>query len=184
MRGNWLASVLMGEPAGVRRSEKPAAYRRRQEEYAVRFRQLVEACVAALLATSCSLEPSGEAGSVNVSIEVDKVELPSGQSVTVTVTALNVGNDPVTLTGPSDCLLYVDILNSQGLVVWHSNAACSSSTVTESLAAGRNKIQSFVWNGTGLSGLPVSAGYYLVRGVARTTGTWSTGPTLSITVGS
>ena len=142
------------------------------------------AWAAALLATSCSLEPVVEAGSVNVSVEVDRVELPLGQSVTVTVTALNVGNDPVTLTGPSDCLLYVDIINTQGLVVWHSNGACSSNTVTESIAAGRNKIQTFVWSGTDLSGVRVTAGFYLVRGVARTTGTWSTGPTLSIAVGS
>ena len=125
-----------------------------------------------------------EPGSVNVLIEVDKVELPLGDSVTVTVSALNVGNDPVTLTGPSDCLLYVDIINTQGVVVWHSNNGCSTNTVTESLPAGQNKVQKFVWNGAALTGGRVTGGFYLVRGVARTTGTWSTGPTLSIAVGS
>lgn len=147
----------------------------------MRFRQLVGAC-AALLATSCSLEPIVEPGSVNVFIEVDKVTLPLGESVTITVTARNVSNDPVTLTGPSDCLLYVDVIDSQGVVVWHSNGGCSGNTVTESLASGQGKVQTFVWNGASLAGGRVNGGFYLVRGVARTAGTWSTGPSLSIAV--
>ena len=150
----------------------------------MRFRQLVGAFAAALLATSCSLGPESEAGSINVFVEVDKNTVPSGESVTITVTARNVGNDPLTLSGPSDCLLFTEILDTMGQLVWNSNTGCAGSTVTEDLAAGEEKVQSFIWNGMNLTGTQVPGGFYVIRGIARTPGGLWAGLPLSIEVGS
>jgi len=100
--------------------------------------------MVALLATGCSLGDPTDAGSINLYLEVDKTQLRIGESLTITVTARNVGYDPLTLTGPSDCLLYVEVLTEQGQVVWNSNSACTGSTVTEQLPAGQEKIQSWI----------------------------------------
>lgn len=150
----------------------------------MRLRLLVRACAAALLATSCSLGSESEATSIDVFVEVDKRTVPSGESVTITVTARNVGDVPLTFAGPSDCLLFTEILNSLGQLVWNSNSGCTGSTVTESLAAGQEKVQSFVWNGMNLTGTQVPGGFYVIRGIARTAGTFWAGLPLSIEIGS
>jgi len=146
----------------------------------VRFRHVIGAGTLALLASSCSLGGPVDAGSINVYIEADKTTLPIGESLTATVRARNVGFDPLTLTGPSDCLLYIEVLNNQGSVVWHSNGSCFGSTVTEEIAPGQDKIQSFTWNGTNLAGARVAAGFYHIRGVARVTGAAYIGPPISV----
>jgi hypothetical protein len=143
---------------------------------------MMGAWMVALLATSCSLGSSAEAGSINLYLEVDDSQLTVGvDSMTITVTVRNVGYAPVTLTGPSDCLLYVEVLSSQGTVVWHqSKVGCTGSTVTEELVAGVDKIQSFIWKGYNFEGGVLSPGPYYIRGVARVTGASYTGPLLSV----
>ncbi|HEY5546537.1 MAG TPA: hypothetical protein VIK50_10820 [Gemmatimonadaceae bacterium] len=148
----------------------------------MRFRRVIGAWMVALLATSCSLGSTAEAGSINLYLEVDKGTLPIGETMTITVTARNVGYDPLTLTGPSDCLLYVDVLDNQGSVVWNSKGGCAGSTVTEEIVAGQDKIQSFFWNGTSLAGARLASGFYHIRGVAQVTGAAYVGPLLSISL--
>lgn len=138
--------------------------------------------MVALLATSCSLGSPADAGSINLYLEVDKATLARDDSMKITVTARNVGYDPLTLTGPSDCLLYVEVLSNQGLIVWNSNGECTGSTVTEDLVAGQDKIQSFLWNGSNFAGARLASGYYRIRGVARVTGATYLGPQLSISL--
>ena len=150
----------------------------------MRLRQLVRACAAVLLATSCSLGSENDATSIDVFVEVDKNTVPRGESVTITVTARNVSNEPLTLVGPSDCLLFTEILNTQGQLEWNSNTGCTGSTVTESLAAGQEKVQSFVWNGINLQGTQVPGGFYVIRGIARLAGMMWSGLPLSIEIGS
>ena len=150
----------------------------------MRFRQLAGACAAALLATACSLGTDGDASSIQVFLEIDKNTVPSGESVTITVTARNVGDEPLTLAGPSDCLLFTEILNSQGQLVWNSNSACTGSTVTESLAAGQEKVRSFVWDGINLTGTQVPGGFYVIRGLVSTAEMIWSGQPVSIEVGS
>jgi hypothetical protein len=148
----------------------------------VQLRQVVGASVLALLASSCSLGGAEEAGSINLYLEVDKATLPIGESMTITVTARNVGYEPMTLTGPSDCLLYVEVLNNQGQVVWHSYGSCTGSTVTEEIQAGQDRVQSFTWNGSNLAGARLAAGFYHIRGIARVTGAAYMGPPLSVSL--
>ena len=146
----------------------------------MRFRHVVGSFLVALSAASCSLGDAGDAGSVNLYLEVDKATLPIGESMTITVTARNVGYDPLTLTGPSDCLLYIEVLNTVGQVVWNSNGSCVGGNVTQEVTPGNEKVQAFTWNGSNLAGARLTAGYYNVRGVARVTGAAYIGPPLSV----
>ena len=138
--------------------------------------------MVALLATSCSLGDPSDAGSINLYIEVDKSFLRNDETMTITVTARNVGNELQTLTGPSDCLLFVEILTEQGQVVWRSNAGCTGNTVTEEIVVGQDKVQSVVWDGRDRDGLFLSGGFYYIRPVARVTGGSYAGPLVSISV--
>ncbi len=135
----------------------------------------------ALVTTSCSLGDSADAGSINLYIDVSDSQLTVGQeSVTFTVTARNVGYDPLTFTGPSGCLLFLEIYNSTGSLVWTSTNSCQPGTVTEELAAGQDKVQAIVWDGTNTVGAFLGPGLYQVRPVARTSGTATVGPSLTI----
>lgn len=139
---------------------------------AVRFRHVLGACALAQTAVSCSLEVDPTAaGTINVFIDVSDSQLTVGQeSITFTVTARNVGNDPLTFTGPSDCLLFVEVRDRQGTLVWSSNGSCQGAIVTEELAVGAEKVQAFAWAGTNLAGAGLAPGLYGVRAVARVTG--------------
>lgn len=147
----------------------------------MRFRHVIVACCLALLGTSCSLGDAVDAGSINIYLGVDDAQLTVGQdTVTFTVTARNVGFDPLSFTGPSDCLLFVEIFNSTGTVVWNSNTACTGQTVTEELAAAQDKVMAIRWDGRNNAGSFLAPGLYLVRPVARTTGSASIGPPLTV----
>ena len=138
----------------------------------MRFRHVLGACSLALAAVSCSLEvePTGSA-LINVFIEVSDAQLTVGQeTITLTVTARNVGEEVITLTGPANCLLFIEVRDTQGSLVWDSNASCQGSIVTETLAVGADRIQSFTWNGTNTAGAPLAPGLYNVRAIARVTG--------------
>lgn len=150
------------------------------EEDLVRFRHFIGASVLAVLSMSCSLGDPTDAGSINLFVDVNKSTLPIGESMIITVTARNVGFDPLTLTGPSDCLLYVEVLTVQGEVVWNPTASCAGSTVTEEVLPGNNKVQAFSWEGTNLAGARLSAGYYYIRPIARVTGAAYMGPRVSV----
>ena len=148
----------------------------------MRFRHVLGACALALATVSCSLEvePTG-ASSINVFIDVSDAQLTVGQeSVTLTVTARNVGNRIITLTGPANCLLFVEVRDTQGTLVWDSNGSCQGTTVTEELAVGAERVQAVTWNGTNLAGAPLAPGNYIVRAVARVTGGAYVSPSTTI----
>ena len=124
----------------------------------MRFRHVLGACALALAAVSCSLEvdPMG-ATAINVFIDVSDAQLTVGQeTITLTVTARNVGDKVLTLTGPANCLLFIEVRDTQGSLVWDSNASCQGTTVTEELAVGVDRVQTFTWNGTNLAGAPLA----------------------------
>ncbi len=136
----------------------------------------------AVLASSCSLGNAADAGSINLYLEVNDASLAIDEAMTITVTARNVGYSAMTLTGPSDCLLSVEVLSNQGTIVWRSNTNCSGSPVTESLEPGQDKVQAFTWHGEGLAGSRLASGYYNLRGVARVTNAAYQGPLLSVSI--
>ena len=146
----------------------------------MRFRGVIGAFSGILLAASCSLGDPEDAGSINLYLDVDKGTLAVDSSMTITLRALNVGYAPVTLTGPSDCLLYLEVLSNQGEIVWHSQGHCNGQTVTEELVPGFEKVQTVIWNGSGLGGLRLAGGIYHIRGIARVTGAPYLGPAIQV----
>lgn len=147
----------------------------------MRLRHVIGAGSLALLFASCSLGDSADTRSINVFVEVDKSTLPIGESMTIITRAKNVGYDPLTLSGPSNCLLWVEILNSQGQVVWRSDTQCSSTSVTETLAPGQEKSQTFTWAGTNQDGGQLHGDYH-IQPVVRLSGEATAGPLLSVRV--
>jgi hypothetical protein len=142
---------------------------------------MVPAFAVVLIATSCSLGDPTDAGSINIYLDVNDVQLTVGlDTITFTVTARNVGNDPLSFTGPSDCLLYVEVLSSIGNMVWSSNIGCAGQTVTEELAAAQDKVMTIRWDGRTVAGSFLDPGLYVVRPVARTTPTATIGPPVTI----
>lgn len=146
----------------------------------MRFRHVRNVCALAVLATSCSLGDPADAGSLNLFVDVNPATLAVGDEMTIIALARNVGFDPLTLTGPSDCLLYVEVLNNQGQVVWHSNGTCSGATVTEELSPSGEKTRTMTWRGENLAGARLAAGFYHIRPVARVTGSPYVGPPVSV----
>jgi len=144
----------------------------------VRFRHVLGACALALATASCSLGDATDAGTINVYIDVNDSNLTVGQeSINITVTARNVGYSPVTLTGPSDCLLIVEVRDQQGALVWSSNGGCTGAQVSEELAAGLDRVQQFPWDGRNNGGGFLAPGLYNIRALARlTTGNYPSPP--------
>ncbi len=149
----------------------------------MRFRHVIGACALTLSAASCSLGDTSDAGSINLYVEVNPIQLTVGQgSMTITVTARNVGNNALTLTGPSDCLLFVDVLDSNGIIVWTSNGGCVGASVTEELSPGQDKVQVFIWNGSNSNGALLGPGLYHIRAVARVTTGAQAAPPVSVAI--
>ena len=147
----------------------------------MRLRHLIGACTLALLSMSCSLGDATNVGSINLYVDVNDSQLTVGQdTITFTVTARNVGFDPLSFNGPSDCLLFIEVFNSSGSVVWNSNSSCAGANTTEELAAGQDKVVSIRWDGRTNAGSFLAPGLYLVRPVARTTGSPTVGPPLTV----
>lgn len=94
------------------------------------IRRLIPALAVAVTATSCSLDVPTDVGNIAIYLEVDKATLPLEESVTITARARNVGYDTITLTGKSDCLVFIQVLNSAGLIVYNAEQTCTGQTVT------------------------------------------------------
>lgn len=148
----------------------------------MRFRDVINAGMAVLLATSCSLGEPNDAGSLTLDVTVSHATLPVGEEMQITVVARNVGFDPLSLVGPEPCLLYVEILTNQGQVIWSSNTinVCGSATVTEALAPGADLRRTFTWQGVNFAGARLSAGFYHIRPIARLTPAPYVGPATSV----
>jgi hypothetical protein len=148
----------------------------------VRTLRLARILTGAFLLTSCSLEVPDDVGSLVLYMDIDKGTLLLDETLTVTVTARNVGYEPLTLTGPSDCLIYIEVRDPQGLIIHSSNDSCSGSTVTEEMAAGADKVAVFTWNGMTSAGSRAASGLYGIRATARVTGNPYRGPPVTVAV--
>lgn len=150
----------------------------------MRLRHVIGAFTLALMATSCSLGDSDDAGSITVDLDINPGTLPIDETMTISVLARNVGSTPLTLSGPGDCLLYIEVLDTQGQIVWQSNSAgaCTGAIVTEEIAPGASKVQTFTWNGTSLAGARLPSGFYFIRGIARLTPSSYIGPVARVSL--
>jgi flagellar hook capping protein FlgD len=151
------------------------------EEGPVRFRHVLAASALALASSSCKLGDVTDAGTINIYLGVNDSQLTVGQeSITITVTTRNVGYTPLTLTGPSDCLVFIEIRDHQGGLVFNSNVVCTGAQVTEEIAAGADKVQQFTWDGSNTAGAALPPGLYNIRAVARVTGGAYASPPITV----
>ena len=136
----------------------------------------------AVVTGSCSLGNPVDAGVINLFVATDKPTLGQDETMIITVTAKNVGFDPIQLVGQANCLLAVDVLDTQGAIVWNSNINCPGASITEDLVVGTDKIQNFEWNGTNQAGGRLGSGFYHLRAVARLSTQTYFSPSLSIAI--
>lgn len=125
--------------------------------------------VAALAAGSCGDPWGTDDGKIALYVEVDRSIIGQGETLTMVLTARNIGSNTVTLSGPSDCLLYFEVLNKEGVTVYNQAEECSGGATSVTIAAGEDLERTLTWQAQGRSGSRVPLGYYLIRGIARLT---------------
>lgn len=125
--------------------------------------------LVAIALVSCDSLDVGDDQAVALFLELSTTTIPLGGSIQATVTVQNVGSDEVLLSGPSDCLLYIEVLNSSATRVYSSAFACSGATVTESLAPGLERTATTTWDGTSNQGSRLPPGDYHLRPVVLLT---------------
>lgn len=138
--------------------------------------------LVALAALSCnSLESPEDDDAIAIYLEMDNTTLSEGESMSITITARNVGFMPLVFTGPSDCLLYIEVWNTNGQREYNSASSCSGGTVTEELAVGGEKVTTITWDGNRTGGVRLH-GTFLIRPVALVAGGARVGPGVSVLV--
>lgn len=153
----------------------------------MQLRHVMGMLAAVVAVSACSLETGDEGPQVAIYVSLDKGTLQSASeteldTVMVTVTALNVGYSPFSLSGPSDCLVYMEVYDNDDNRVYSSAATCTGQQVTEELPEGEDKVLTFPWNGTNTAGARVPDGFYRIIGVAAITGRTYVGTPASIAV--
>lgn len=125
------------------------------------------AAAAAVSAVSCGDPWGTDDGKIALYVEVDRSVIAQGEELTIVATARNIGSQPVTLSGPADCLLFFEVLNSDGTGVYNMADECTGAATTVTVEAGADLERTLKWQAQGRSGLRVAPGYYLIRAVAR-----------------
>jgi len=121
-------------------------------------------------------------GILDIQLSLSTGTLMSGQTMNITVTARNSGEELLTLNGPATCLLAIRILNSSGAVVYNSDRNCSGATVSAQVGGGEQRTQAFAWDGSSNSGVRLPSGLYSVEGVVLLAGNPHASPPGSIAV--
>ena len=146
------------------------------------LRRTTLAFLAVLAAPSCNLETTDNTrDAIALFLEIDQTTISENEAMNVTVRAENVGSETLTLSGPSDCLLYIEVIESSGTRVYNSAQSCAGSSVTEELAPDAIKEMTFTWNGRQNSGERV-IGTFVLRPVALVSSGARAGPGATVIV--
>ena len=103
-------------------------------------------------------------GILDLQLSLSTNTLSPGQAKSITMTARNSGEEALTLSGPTTCLLAIRIVNGAGTVVYNSDRGCSGDTISSQLGSGQQRVQVFPWDGSANSGTRVPPGTYAVEG--------------------
>lgn len=123
--------------------------------------------LTAMALVSCGDPWGTDDGKIALYIEVDRTVIGQDESLTMTLTARNIGSEDVTLSGPEDCLLFYEVLNTNGTNVYSLTDECVGAATTVTLAAGADLVRTLVWQAQGRNGTRVGQGYYFIRAIAR-----------------
>ena len=123
-----------------------------------------------LLALGCStsqLESSVEPEIV-VTVTADRASVAEGQSLQITVAAVNRASTERTLEFSSGCLTTFEFLDSSGRVVGEAQQMCVQVVTRKTLKPGESLSESHAWARGGLDLPRLAAGSYALRGVLLT----------------
>jgi hypothetical protein len=118
--------------------------------------------LGALVLSSCSIDDPTPL-QLALNLELDQTLLAVNDSVEVTVIATNYGSKPIALTAPAGCLLFYDVRNANGTLVFRSSESCSGPAVTETIQGGVERRAVLHWDGRGSNGLRVPSGNYAIQ---------------------
>jgi hypothetical protein len=137
---------------------------------------------AVLLVSSClGLDPDIEELAVNITL--DRTTIGLGESIQVTVTALNYGEKPITLRAPTSCLLFFEIRELvQRTVMYSSNDVCTGDVESIELRPGEERAVTLTWDGTSRAGTRLAPGNYSLTGAATLVSRTHAGATAIIAI--
>ncbi|HEX7122603.1 MAG TPA: hypothetical protein VF178_09570 [Gemmatimonadaceae bacterium] len=128
-------------------------------------RGLLSLLVPAVLSCTSFDSPGGPG--IALYLELSATTVPtSGDPINATIIARNVSTGPLTLSGPNDCLLYVEVWNSRSQRVYSSASQCAGAVIDEELGPGETKTATVTWAGTTTNGDRLPAGIYRMHPVA------------------
>jgi hypothetical protein len=141
-----------------------------------------------LAVASCS-EPTDVNRGVEVGVSVDRAEFRSGQSIVVTVTATNRGDESVKINGKNCPPVYV-VLDSNGNVVGPPGAfgaICTADAIEVTLQPGSQFFFRHNWAGEAAVGrdaptVALPPGSYRLQGRVAGEGIWAQSPFLPIRI--
>lgn len=145
-------------------------------------RRLLRSLLAAMAVVSCGDPWGTDDGKIALYVEVDRAVIAQGEELTITATARNIGSQAVTLSGPSDCLLFYEVLDSDGATVYSMADECTGGTTTVTIEAGADFERILKWQAQGRAGLRVEPGHYIIRAVARLLPTAYAAPPVQVLV--
>lgn len=131
----------------------------------LRCRTLVAALALPLLACGAPTVPDG---GLQVTLTVDRMVLPAGDTAQVTVVATNRAAHPVTINAGACPEAFV-VLDARGAIAGPASRVCTASLVLRELAPGEAHAFHYAWaldgaGGTGSAAHPLPAGVYEPRG--------------------
>jgi hypothetical protein len=129
----------------------------------MRMSRRVLSAAACLAAVSCSLDEPVSEVTLAVTFGVSAPTVPTGGTIEVSVTARNYGSAPVTLSAPSQCLLFFQVHAVGGNVMFRSFDECVGNSTTQVIPPGEEFSMSFQWDGRGSTGARLVGGTYLLR---------------------
>ena len=138
--------------------------------------------VGAVLLASCSDPWGTDDGQIALYVEVDRSVIGQDETLTIVATARNIGSKEVTFSGPADCLIFYEVLNTVGNNVYSMAEECTGATTTVSLPAGQDLVRTLTWQAQGRTGGRVALGPYLIRAVARTLPDFYAAPVVQVLV--
>ncbi len=128
------------------------------------IRRLIPHTAATLLLACGTTGPTGPSD-LAISVTLDREVFIRGDTMTVTVTAINVGARTITLVGSSSCLLKFEVWRGPVLVQDPSAWVCTMDLFLLPLSPGETEVRNFEWRGTGTDGQVLAPGGYDVRGI-------------------
>jgi Intracellular proteinase inhibitor len=125
-------------------------------------------CAGLLAASACvSLDNPGAENTLAINMFIDKPTIVLGDSATISITATNFGDNPVTLSAPGGCYLFIEVYSLNGQYEYGSGDSCRGAITTTTLAPGKDMMATIQWDGRTTAGPRLNPGPYTMRAAAR-----------------